>query len=121
MTTQIVDFTDAIPSTQRRLADLPDRVVDGDPHHSTQMRFASADGSLIAGTWTSTPGKWRAFAARDEFCVLLKGHVKLIADDGTTSEFRMGDSFLIPNGFSGFWQVLETATKHFIIRDYSAT
>jgi uncharacterized cupin superfamily protein len=120
MSKAVLDFQTTGAQTERRLADLPDRVVDGDPHHTTQMRFASPDGTLIAGTWTSTPGKWRAFADRDEFCVLLEGHIRLIAEDGTAQEFRAGDSFLIPNGFSGFWDVLETTTKHFVIRDYAA-
>ena len=57
MTGPIVDFQAEAETTHRRLADLPDRVVSGDPHHKTQMRFNSPDGSLIAGTWTSTPGK----------------------------------------------------------------
>ncbi|WP_108483133.1 cupin domain-containing protein [Oceaniglobus ichthyenteri] len=115
---RVIDFNDTVPTTKRRLADLPDRVVEGDPRHETQMRFSTEDGSLIAGTWTSTPGKWVAFADRDEFCVLLSGHVKLISEDGTEQEFKTGDSFLIPNGFRGFWHVLETATKHFVIRSY---
>ena len=120
MAKHVVDFKDKVTVSNRRLADLPDRVVDGDPHHQTRMRYTSEDGSLLAGTWTSTPGKWIAFADRDEFCVLLSGHVKLISDDGTEQEFREGDSFLIPNGFRGFWQVLEPTTKHFVIRDYTA-
>ncbi|WP_193140830.1 MULTISPECIES: cupin domain-containing protein [unclassified Meridianimarinicoccus] len=117
---RVVDFKDEVAVTKRRLADLPDRVVEGDPHHETRMRYTSPDGTLLAGTWTSTPGKWIAFADRDEFCVLLSGHIKLISDDGTEQEFRKGDSFLIPNGFRGYWHVLETTTKHFVIRDYSA-
>jgi len=117
---RVVDFRDDVTLARRRLADLPDRVVKGDPRHETQMRFTSPDGTLLAGTWTSTPGKWIAFADRDEFCVLLTGHIKLIGEDGAEQEFRAGDSFLIPNGFRGFWHVLETTTKHFVIRDYSA-
>jgi uncharacterized protein len=117
---RVIDFKDDVKFAKRRLADLPDRVVEGDPHHETQMRFSSPDGTMLAGTWTSTPGKWIAFADRDEFCVLLSGHIKLIGDDGIEQEFCAGDSFLIPNGFRGFWHVLETTTKHFVIRDYSA-
>ncbi len=117
---RVVDFKEDVAITKRRLSDLPDRVDEGDPHHETRMRFTSPDGAMLAGTWTSTPGKWVAFADRDEFCVLLSGHVKLIGDDGVEQEFRTGDSFLIPNGFRGFWHVLETTTKHFVIRDYNA-
>ncbi|ABG30499.1 cupin domain-containing protein [Roseobacter denitrificans] len=117
---RVIDFKDDVTIAKRRLADLPDRVVEGDPHHETQMRFKSPDGTMLAGTWTSTPGKWIAFADRDEFCVLLSGHIKLIGEDGVEQEFRAGDSFLIPNGFRGYWHVLETTTKHFVIRDYTA-
>ena len=98
---------------RRRLADLPDRVVEGDPHHASVTRHA--DGALQAGTWTSTPGRWRAFGDRDEFCTLLSGRVALVAASGERQEFGPGDSFLIPNGFEGFWEVTETATKHFVI------
>ncbi len=104
---------------QRRLADLPDRVVEGDPHHETVSHFSSPDGSLLAGTWTSTPGKWHAFTERDEFCYIISGHCQLISDAGEVQDFRTGDAFLIPNGFSGFWNVVETTTKHYVIRDYS--
>lgn len=120
MTGPVIDFQTKLEPAKRRLSDLPDRVVEGDPHHETQMRFTSPDGTLLAGTWTSTPGKWYAFADRDEFCVLLSGHIRMIAEDGSAQEFRTGDSFLIPNGFVGFWEVLETTTKHFVIRDYEA-
>ncbi|MFD3188737.1 cupin domain-containing protein [Sedimentitalea sp. HM32M-2] len=120
MTRPVIDFQIPTTTTKRRLSDLPDRVVAGDPHHETQMQYTSPDGTLLAGTWISTPGKWHAFADRDEFCVILTGHVRLIAADGTAQEFRAGDSFLIPNGFEGYWEVLETTTKHFVIRDYSA-
>ncbi len=121
MTTHVINFaTHEGVKGQRRLADLPDRVVEGDPHHDTVSHFTSPDGSLMTGTWTSTPGKWHAFTERDEFCTILSGHVELIHEDGTVETFRAGDAFLIPNGFRGFWNVIETTTKHYVIRDYSA-
>jgi hypothetical protein len=103
---QVIDFNnpDTIATTSR-LADRPDRVVGGE---------------LIAGTWTSTPGKWHAFTDRDEFCYIISGHVRLIAEDGSAQTFRTGDAFLIPNGFRGFWDVVETTTKHYVIRSYKA-
>lgn len=117
--TTVISFAgEPLSKSKRRLADLPDRVVEGDPHHQTEMHFESPDGGLIAGTWTSTPGKWHAFADRDEFCTILSGHVRLIDESGTAQTFRAGDSFMIPNGFRGYWDVLEITTKHFVIRHY---
>ena len=76
---------------------------------------------MIAGTWTSTPGKWHAFTDRDEFCTIVSGLVRLIAEDGQAQTFQTGDAFLIPNGFRGYWDVVETTTKHFVIRQYGPT
>lgn len=119
--TSVISFSDTpLSDTKRRLSDLPDRVVEGDPHHSTQMCFESPDDALIAGTWTSTPGKWHAFTDRDEFCMILEGHVRLIDEDGNAKTHKAGDAFLIPNGFRGYWDVIETTTKHFVIRDRAA-
>ena len=119
---RVVDFSDEpMETSDRRLADLPDRVVEGDPQHTTGTRFESPDGSLVAGTWTSSPGKWHAFTDRDEFCYIVSGHVRLISEDGTAQVFSTGDSFLIPNGFRGFWEVIETTTKHFVIRHHEAS
>ncbi|EEG08350.1 cupin domain-containing protein [Pseudogulbenkiania ferrooxidans] len=121
MTIKVIDFDkDAGQRSEQRLANLPDRVVEGDPHHQTVLQFESANGEVIAGTWRSTPGKWHAFTDRDEFCYIISGHVRLIAADGSAQAFKTGDAFLIPNGFRGYWEVLEPTTKHFMIRRYAA-
>lgn len=117
MANSVINFANHEGQTsKRRLADLPDRVVEGDPQHETTLHF---DDGVLAGTWTSTPGKWHAFTNRDEFCYIISGHCQLISDTGDVQDFRTGDAFLIPNGFSGFWNVIETTTKHFVIREYS--
>lgn len=116
---QVVDFQqDSGAHEARRLRDLPGRVLTGDPHHESTVFFKGAAGDFIAGTWTSTPGQWHAFTGRDEFCHIVSGHVRLIGDDGTIQSFKTGDAFLIPNGFSGRWEGVETTTKHFVIRQH---
>ena len=121
MPIKVIDFAQSPgQQEQRRLADLPDRVVHGDPHHQSTTFFTNEAGDVIAGTWTSTPGKWHAFTDRDEFCTIVSGHVRLIAEDGSAQTFKTGDAFLIPNGFRGYWDVVETTTKHFVIRSYAA-
>lgn len=110
-------FGPAAKNSERRLADLPDRVTEGDPHHKVGMHFTSPDGKLSAGVWTSTPGKWHAFTDKDEYCYIVSGHCALIHEDGSRQDFKTGDSFMIPDGFRGFWEVVETTTKHFVIRD----
>ena len=117
--TAVVSFANApLNEAEHRLADLPDRVIEGDPQHVTRMFFESPDGKLVAGTWTSTPGRWHAFTDRDEFCMILSGHCRLIDEEGQAQTFKTGDAFLIPNGFRGYWDVIETTTKHFVIRHH---
>lgn len=116
---QVIDFQlDKGEHETRRLCDLPDRVLQGDPHHESTVFFTDAAGEIVSGTWTSTPGKWRAFNHRDEFCYIVSGHVRLIGDDGTIRSFKTGDAFLIPNGFNGCWEVIEPTIKHFVVRHH---
>lgn len=114
---EVISFSEKpLDTAKRRLSDLPERVVEGDPHHTTDLHFKSPDGILISGTWTSTPGKWKVFTSRDEFCVILSGCVQIISECGIVKEFKTGDAFQIPNGFRGYWKIIETTTKHFVIR-----
>lgn len=119
MNLHVIDLNNDEPfsATERRLADLPDRVVTGDPQHRIGLNFESSDGELSVGTWTSTPGKWHAFAGKDEYCYIVSGRCALIHEDGTRNEFTSGSSFFIPNGFRGYWEVIEATTKHFVIRN----
>ena len=91
------------PLERRRLPELPGRVVEVNAQHVYQTTYETSDGDFSTGVWTSTPGKWRAFSDRDEFCYIVEGHICLIGDDGHVQTFRTGEAFLIPKGFSGYF------------------
>lgn len=114
-TLSVVDFAGTPLGEQHRTLD-PERVVAGNPHQHIRSFFESPEGELTAGIWHSTEGKWRAFTGRDEFCYIVEGHVRLIDEAGHAQTFKTGDAFLIPNGFEGFWEVVEPTTKHYVIR-----
>ncbi|CAM5302901.1 putative cupin superfamily protein [Aquamicrobium terrae] len=116
--TPVISFAGA-PLKDQAGAPDPKQVVEGNPQNRTKLFFASADGEFVSGTWKSTPGKWRALSGKDEFCYIVQGHVRLISDSGEIAEFRAGDSFVVPNGFSGFWEIVEETVKHYAIRKYS--
>ena len=119
---EIIDFRqEPLDISRRRLADLPDRVVAGDPQHETELHFRCPDGTLFAGSWTSPPVKWRTFLDRDEYCHIITGRCALISEAGQRWEFGAGQSFMIPNGFSGYWEILETTTKHFVIKEHQSS
>ena len=43
----------------------------------------------------------------DEFVQILKGRLILTLDDGRTFEFEQGDSFVVPKGYVGYWDMPE--------------
>ena len=48
---------------------------------------------------------------------MLEGCILIREDDGSETLVVAGDSFVVPAGFSGTWQVLEKARKVYVIFD----
>jgi uncharacterized cupin superfamily protein len=110
----IVDFRRPMPEpTEWRPA--PERIVGGDPVQRAWNLYSSADGRLHAGIWECQPGKWRVIFTEHEFCQLLAGRIIVTGDDGSVHKLGPGDAFVSPSGFTGHWEVLETARKYYTI------
>ena len=61
-------------------------------------------------------GAWRVQYTEHEFCHLLSGRVRLHDDAGGDAVvLEAGQSFVVPAGFSGVWEVLEPARKLYAI------
>lgn len=91
-----------------------DRLIAGDPVFST-WNHVDQDG-LYCGIWHCTPGTWRVVYTEWEYCHILSGVSVLTPDTGPARTVRAGDSFIIPRGFTGTWEVVETTTKDYVIR-----
>lgn len=50
----------------------------------------------------------------DEYILVLEGHVVTTDADGTRREFRAGDTFLLPKGWAGTWD-MKTHFKKMIV------
>ena len=50
-----------------------------------------------------------------EFCTVLSGRVALTDPDGSVQEFGAGDSYIVPKGFEGRFEVLETLRKIYVL------
>lgn len=98
------------PETSRP---APDKVVAGDPVHTTWN--LEERGTLFAGIWQSTPGAWRVSYEEWEYVHILAGHSILTDADGSKTHLRAGDSFVIRPGFEGIWEVVETTLKDYVI------
>jgi uncharacterized protein len=110
----IVSFATA-PAEMSLSKPPPDRVLDGDPHHTARNYFSDSTGQLFSGVWESTPGRWRVTYTENEFCHITAGKVVIESVDGNRSSFGAGDSFVIPAGFIGVWHVLEPLRKLYVI------
>ena len=91
----------------------PDKVVTGDPVHTTWS--VEEHGTLYAGLWQSTPGAWRVDYAEWEYIRILSGHSILTDDQGRETHLHAGDSWIIRPGFKGVWTVVETTLKDYVI------
>ncbi len=98
------------PETFRPPSDL---ILGGDPAQSAINLFQSADGRFSSGIWECQPGTWRVVFSESEFCHLLAGIIIVTGDDGSVTTFKAGDAFVSPAGFTGTWQVVETARKYY--------
>jgi uncharacterized protein len=92
-----------------------DRLLDGNPKHTVQNFFSDTTGQFFAGVWESTPGKWRVSYSENEFCHITRGKVTIDSDDGARWTFAAGDSFVIPAGFCGVWNVTEELRKLYVV------
>jgi uncharacterized protein len=88
-----------------------DRILAGSPDQTAWNFFTDRTGQFSAGIWEGAPGLWRVNFTENEFCHLLSGMVIVRDEVGGEQIFRAGDSFVMPAGFVGTWEVAEHARK----------
>ncbi|MEO7774933.1 MAG: cupin domain-containing protein [Steroidobacteraceae bacterium] len=94
-----------------------EKLLTGNPRQTAWIHYTDSSGRFSAGYWRSEPGKWRVSYSEEEFCQILEG-VSILTDvAGTAVTVSSGDSFVVPGGFSGTWEVVETTRKLFVISE----
>jgi uncharacterized protein len=112
-TPRIVSFKQSVEAQFSQPA--RERLLSGDPRVSTWNHYAEASGQFFAGIWSATPGTWRVEYSEHEFGHLLTGRLRIADREGEQYEFVAGDSFVIPAGFAGTWEVLEECRKLYAV------
>jgi uncharacterized protein len=112
-TPRIISFSAAVAA--ERSAPEAQRVLSGEPELTVWNHYADATGQFFAGVWAATRGRWVVRYTEHEFCHLLSGRVVLTSEAGERMEFGGGDSFVVPAGFVGTWEVLEDCRKLYAI------
>ena len=110
---RIVSYRD--PAERSEATPPADRLLSGQPRQVIYNHYAEGTGQFFSGVWSSTRGKWRVSYTEHEFCHLLAGRIAIVSDGGERYDFGAGDSFVIPSGFSGTWEVLEDVRKLYAI------
>ncbi len=85
----------------------------GRPRTGFTELFAS--GGVEVGVWASTPGGWAIENRPDtEVVSIISGRARITDADGTATEVGRGDVFVLPAGWSGRWDVIETVEKLYV-------
>jgi uncharacterized cupin superfamily protein len=93
----------------------PEKRVSGNPLQTVWLQYTDPSKRFLAGIWRSEPGAWMIHYTEEEYCVMLEG-VSVITDAaGASTTVLAGERFIVPRGFVGTWEVVETTTKQFVI------
>ncbi len=111
---QIVDFAQAGTAAEH-YCPAAEKVLKGDPEQSVRNHYSSPCGQFSTGIWEGAVGQWTVNYTEHEYCEILQGVSVLRDADGNAKTVRAGDRFVIPAGFSGTWEVLETCRKVYVI------
>ena len=86
-----------------------------EPKDATDNALTVKASRVDLGFWECSPGTFKT--ARDgvnEVILVLEGRATLVSDTGERVDHKAGDMVLIPNGWSGAWEIHEHFKKHYI-------
>ena len=94
----------------------PDTVADGIAFDERgHLFFTNAAGNVNAGVWQCSPCTERITDyPYDQCCFVLEGSLTITDEQGHAETFNPGDSFIIPRGFTGLWQMTERYRNFFV-------
>ncbi|WP_317055770.1 cupin domain-containing protein [Roseovarius rhodophyticola] len=78
--------------------------------------FATADESVLTGTWECAPCREEIDAYPvHEMMTVVEGHLRLTHPDGKIEEFGPGDTFFIAKGAPVIWEITKRLRKIYMI------
>ncbi|MEH6549502.1 MAG: cupin domain-containing protein [Pseudomonadales bacterium] len=111
---KVIGFTDRETEVEEYYLDA-EKLLIGNPKQSLWNHYTDPTGQFFTGEWSSEAGKWKVSYAEEEYCQILQG-VSVITDaEGDERTVRAGDSFVVPRGFEGTWEVVAETRKIYVI------
>jgi uncharacterized cupin superfamily protein len=93
----------------------PDKLISGNPKQILWMHYTDASKKFFSGVWQSEVGKWRVSYTEEEYCCILEGTSVITKSSSSPVTVTVGESFVIPSGFVGTWEVVTPTKKTFVI------
>jgi uncharacterized cupin superfamily protein len=104
------------PTSEPRLDAPGERRLLGDPQFSIWNLEKAVGGTISSGIWQTTPGRWRStYDGKWEFCTIVEGALTITEDGADPVTYRVGESFVIRDGFRGIWEATELTRKHYVV------
>lgn len=115
MTTFSIIKGATIPQTPLTSAGQRSGADSGDPQVSIQTIAPEAAGDI--GIWECQPGGWPVVNRPDtEFAYIISGKARLTDDQtGAVIDVEGGDLVVLPQGWSGRWDIINTVRKVYVI------
>jgi uncharacterized cupin superfamily protein len=96
----------------------PSRPIEGDTVYHVKTMFEAQGGKVSSGIWQSSAGKFRSdTTGYIEFGHILEGECRIVDPDGTVHHLRVGDPFIMPEGYKGHWEVDNFVKKVWFITE----
>ncbi|MEM4989260.1 cupin domain-containing protein [Collimonas sp. H4R21] len=118
-TATIISYAEIQPDISVRQPD-PEMRVKGAPQRTTRSYFVDPSFGLSSGIWSAETGAYKISMAtsKHEFFHILTGKVEISCDStGAVKSFGPGDTGIIPPGFTGMFEIVESASKFYVVTD----
>lgn len=110
----IVDFAQVLTEAER-YRPAAEKILKGEPDQAVYNHYSSPCGQFAAGVWEGEVGQWTVNYTEHEYCEIVQGVSVLRDQEGNAKTLRAGDRFVIPAGFKGTWEVLESCRKIYVM------
>jgi uncharacterized cupin superfamily protein len=86
------------------------------PVEALKELYQSSPTGMHIGVWAGGPGVLRITDyPYDEYCVMQAGTLVVTSSSGSVETFHGGDSFVIPKGFNGTWDMKTRMRKQWAV------
>lgn len=113
-------FSPAPQQLPERYHLAPEKLLAGNPLQSVWLQYTDTSGRFFAGEWHSEVGRWKIAYTEEEHCRMLEGTSIITDEAGHAVTVTAGDSFVVPRGFVGTWEVVVPSRKAFVIYEPGA-